>query len=130
MIFLKNTLHLAILGLLLAACNTDSKPAEAEGPAKLPKQTEGLRISKAPFGESPDGPVDIYTFTNKNGIEARVINYGALLVSLKTPDKNGQFEDIVLGFDSLAGYLGEHPYFGATIGRYSNRIAKGKFTLK
>ncbi len=129
MTFLKHTFLLAAIGLLLVACNSESKPTEAEGPADLPAQTEGLSISKAPFGESPDGPVDIYTFTNKNGIEARVINYGALLISLKTPDKNGQFEDIVLGFDSLAGYLGEHPYFGATIGRYSNRIAKGKFAL-
>ncbi len=129
MTFLKNISLLAVFGLLLVSCNSESKPADAEGPADLPAQTEGLSISKAPFGESPDGPVDIYTFTNKNGIEARVINYGALLVSLKTPDKNGQFEDIVLGFDSLAGYLGDHPYFGATIGRYSNRIAKGKFTL-
>ncbi|NRB53509.1 MAG: galactose mutarotase [Saprospiraceae bacterium] len=126
---LKTISLLAVVGLLLISCNSESKPAEAEGPAELPKQTEGLSISKAPFGESPDGPVDIYTFTNKNGIEARVINYGALLVSLKTPDRNGQFADIVLGFDSLAGYLGEHPYFGATIGRYSNRIAKGQFTL-
>lgn len=129
MTLLKNISLLAVVGLLLVSCNSESKPAEAEGPADLPAQTEGLSISKAPFGESPDGPVDIYTFTNKNGIEARVINYGALLVSLKTPDKNGQFDDIVLGFDSLAGYLGQHPYFGATIGRYSNRIAKGKFTL-
>lgn len=129
MTFLKHTFFLAVVGLLLTSCHAESKPAKADGPAELPEQTEGLSISKAPFGESPDGPVDIYTFTNKNGIEARVINYGALLVSLKTPDKNGQFEDIVLGFDSLAGYLGEHPYFGATIGRYGNRIAKGQFTL-
>lgn len=127
MLAYQNTFSLLIIGLFLVACN--SEPKSKEGPAELPPQTEGLSISKAAFGQSPDGPVDIYTFTNKNGIEARVINYGALLVSLKTHDKNGQLDDIVLGFDSLAGYLGEHPYFGATVGRYANRIAKGKFTL-
>lgn len=124
---LKYIVYFLLASLFLGACSGGSKETQEEAAVS---PTEGLTISKAAFGETPDGPVDIYTFSNKNGIEARVINYGAILVSLKTPDKNGQLGDIVLGFDSLSGYLGPHPYFGATIGRYSNRIAKGKFSLK
>lgn len=125
----KATFYLFTFSLLLwSACETGSKDTQ-DAAAATPSPTEGLAITKASFGDTPDGPADIYTFTNKNGIEARVTNYGAILVSLKMPDKAGQMGDIVLGFDSLAGYLGPHPHFGATIGRYGNRIAKGKFSL-
>ncbi len=87
-------------------------------------------ISQAPFGKTPDGlPVEIYTLQNKNGLEARIMTYGGILVSLKTPDKSGKFDDIVFGYDSLDGYLKRNPYFGALVGRYGNRIAKGKFSL-
>jgi aldose 1-epimerase len=82
------------------------------------------------FGRLADGTaVDIYTLTNKSGIEARVMTYGATLVSLRLPDRNGAFADVNLGFDDLGGYLGTHPYFGVIVGRYANRIAKGRFTL-
>jgi aldose 1-epimerase len=88
-------------------------------------------ISKSAFGKLPDGSeVFQYTVTNKNGIEMKIINYGAIITSLKTPDKNGKMEDIVLGFDSLDKYLQEPPFFGAIVGRYGNRIAKGKFKLE
>ncbi len=75
--------------------------------------------------------MQIYTLTNAQGVEARVTPYGATLVSLKTPDRNGALGDIVMGFDSLEGYTQTPPppYFGATIGRYANRIAGAKFTL-
>ena len=87
-------------------------------------------ITKKAFGKTREGEsVDIYTLTNPSGMEARITNYGAILVSLKTPDRNGKLEDVVLGFDTLDGYLGEHPYFGSIVGRYGNRIAKGQFTL-
>ena len=88
-------------------------------------------IIHQPFGQTRSGtPVQIYTLTNKYGCEARITNYGGIVVSLKVPDKNGHFDDVVLGFDDLSGYE-EHPspYFGALIGRYGNRIAKGEFTL-
>lgn len=89
-----------------------------------------MPIRKDPFGRLPDGrAVEIYTLTNKAGLEARVMTYGAILVSLKVPDKAGVMADVNLGFDTLAGYLGTHPYFGAIIGRYGNRIAKARFTL-
>jgi len=73
--------------------------------------------------------VDIYTLTNAAGIEARIMTYGATIVSLKTPDRHGRLQNIVLGFDTLEPYLAGVPYFGATVGRYANRIANGRFTL-
>ena len=88
-------------------------------------------ISRAPFGKTTNGtPVEIYTLRNSHGMEARIMTYGGILVSLKVPDKNGKLDDVVLGYDSLDGYLKSSPYFGALIGRYGNRIAGGKFTLE
>lgn len=87
-------------------------------------------ISKEHWGNTRSGePIDLYTITNKNGIEARITNFGGRLVSLKTPDREGNIKDIVLGFDTLEGYLGMNPYFGALVGRYANRIANGEFSL-
>jgi aldose 1-epimerase len=86
--------------------------------------------TRAPFGAMPDGTaVEIFTLTNLNGLELRAINYGAIIQSLKVPDKSGQFADIVNGHDALDGYLNRSRFFGAVVGRYGNRIAKGKFTL-
>jgi aldose 1-epimerase len=87
-------------------------------------------IKKAPFGTVDGQEVDIYTLTAANGIEARITNYGGIVVSLKTPDKSGKPGDIVQGFDDLKGYLQDEPYFGALIGRYANRIGKARFTLE
>lgn len=88
------------------------------------------QISKQAFGSTPDGePVDLYTLRNARGVEASIMTYGGIITSLKAPDKNGQLGDIVLGYDNLDGYVKSNPYFGALIGRYGNRIAKGHFTL-
>src|SRR5260370_30447290 len=82
------------------------------------------------FGTMPDGArVDLFTLTNAHGLEVRVITYGAVIVSIKTPDKNGRFDDIVTGFDTLEGYLTRSRFFGAVAGRYANRIANERFTL-
>jgi aldose 1-epimerase len=86
-------------------------------------------IQKAPFGRAGEQPVEIYTLTNIHGIEAKVMTYGATIVSLKTPDRAGEFKNIVLGFDTIDAYLAGVPYFGATVGRFANRIANGRFTL-
>jgi aldose 1-epimerase len=87
-------------------------------------------VTKAAFGTTRDGKsVDLYTLTNAHGIEVRAMTHGGIIISLRVPDKGGQFDDVVLGYDSLDGYLTASPYFGAIIGRYGNRIAKGKFTL-
>src|SRR3954471_20094932 len=87
-------------------------------------------VTRAPFGTTRDRKaIEIYTLTNAHGVEMRVITYGDIITSLKVPDRAGHFGDVVLGFDTLDGYLKDPPYFGALIGRYGNRIAKGQFTL-
>ncbi|HJZ82345.1 MAG TPA: aldose epimerase family protein, partial [Pyrinomonadaceae bacterium] len=88
------------------------------------------QVTKESFGKTSDGEnVDIYTLRNSRGAEAKITNYGGIVTSLKVPDSKGKFDDIVLGFDNLDAYLKGHPYFGALIGRYGNRIAKGRFKL-
>ncbi|HTV55498.1 MAG TPA: aldose epimerase family protein, partial [Terriglobia bacterium] len=83
------------------------------------------------FGKMSDGQeVHLYMLTNRNGMQVGLTNYGARIVSINVPDEHGKMADVVLGFDNLAGYLGKDPYFGATVGRYANRIANGKFTLE
>ncbi len=83
-----------------------------------------------PYGKTAEGEeVALYTLTNSKGMRATVTNYGARVVSLMTPDRTGAMGDVVLGFDSLDGYLKENPFFGAIVGRYGNRIAKGHFKL-
>jgi aldose 1-epimerase len=92
-------------------------------------------VHKKPFGKTPFGtPVELYTLRNSSGMEATIMTYGGIVTSLKVPDKNGKFGDVVLGFDDLKGYINDNyvkncPYFGALIGRYGNRIAKGQFIL-
>jgi len=87
-------------------------------------------VTRAPFGRMPDGrPVDVFTLTNGHGLEMRAISYGAIIVSLHAPDRAGHLDDVVLGHDDLAGYLGASPYFGAVVGRYANRIARGRLPL-
>ncbi len=89
-----------------------------------------MTIKTTQFGELPDGTqVDLFTLTNANGVELQMINFGAIVVSLKVPDRDGEMANVNLGFSSLDGYLGDHPYLGSTIGRYCNRIAAAKFTL-
>ena len=88
-------------------------------------------IKQTPFGKLSSGAaIDLYTLTNASGMEARIATYGGIVVSLKVPDARGKLGDVVLGFDSLAEYEAGHPYFGAIIGRYGNRIAKGQFKLE
>ena len=89
-------------------------------------------VSRAPFGRLPDGggrAVELFTLRNAHGVEVRAMTYGAIITSIRTPDRTGQIADITLGFDSLDGYVAGSPYFGAIVGRYANRIAGGRFTL-
>ena len=97
----------------------------------MDKQTthQNPTISQSVFGNVNDVVVNAFTLSNKNGIEIQLIEYGATVTKIITPDKNGNRHDIVLGFNTLDGYLNEHPYFGATVGRYGNRIANGEFSL-
>lgn len=88
-------------------------------------------IEKSVFGKLADGTsVELYTLTNAKGLVMKVMTYGAVMTELQVPDRNGKISDITLGFDNLEQYTGEHPYFGSTIGRVANRIAKGKFSLE
>ena len=103
------------------ACATHAPEAEP---------TRESHVSREPFGTTPAGEtVDLFTLTNAHGVEMRVMTYGGIIVSLRVPDRNGRLGDVVLGYDSLAGYVKDSPYFGAIVGRYGNRIAKGRFTL-
>jgi aldose 1-epimerase len=90
-----------------------------------------MPITRQPLGSTHDGrPVDGYTLANDAGMAAKIMTYGGILMSLQVPDRHGRLTDVVLGFDTLTPYLGEHPYFGAIIGRYANRIARGRFRVQ
>jgi aldose 1-epimerase len=104
---------LLLLALVLCSCQPRHK----------------LSISKQSWGQADGKEVSLYTLTNANGMVVKISNFGGTITTIMAPDRNGKFEDIVLGFDSLKQYQKGVPYFGALIGRYGNRIAKGKFTL-
>jgi aldose 1-epimerase len=90
-----------------------------------------MNIKQEPFGKTADGTiVNLYTLTNQSGVEARIMTWGGIVVSFKVPDRNGRLGDVALGYDNFEDYLIDNsPYFGALIGRYGNRIARGRFTL-
>lgn len=107
--------------LVAAGCSKESS---------IPMPQPTTRLTSQPFGTTPDGrPIDLIKLSNLNGMEIRVMTYGGIIVSLKTPDKSGHIDDVVIGHDDAAAYFTNSPFFGAIIGRYGNRIAKGKFTL-
>jgi aldose 1-epimerase len=88
-------------------------------------------VTKQPFGATPGGQsVELYTLRNAAGAEAKIMTYGGIVQSLSVADKSGKFGDVALGYDDLAGYIKETPYFGALVGRYGNRIGGAKFTLE
>ena len=94
-------------------------------------EPRGGLVSRSPFGTLPDGsPIELFTFANAQGIEVRAMTYGGIIVSLRVPDRRGRLDDIVLGHDAAAPYVANNdPHFGAIVGRYANRIAKGRFAL-
>jgi len=109
--------------LLLLAVSLALRPEAA--PAKGKRD-----VRKQSFGKTGDGrPVDLYTLTNSQGMEVRAMTYGGIIVSLRVPDKTGKFDDVVLGHDTLDGYLVNPPYFGVIVGRYANRIGNATFSL-
>ncbi|TWT38861.1 aldose epimerase family protein [Blastopirellula retiformator] len=116
--------------LLLVASLLGTQFVLAADPAQTAaKSNPEMSIQSQPFGKTANGQ-EVTLFTVKNGdLEMELINYGATIVSLKAPDKNGVLANVNAGLDDVALYEGGHPYFGATVGRYANRIAKGKFSL-
>ena len=116
----------ALTGLAISGCSRETAPTKPS--AEL--QHKEASVSQSAFGTTPEGEnVELFTFSNAQGLEARIISYGGIAISLRVPDRDGRLDDIALGYDNLDGYLKSTPYFGAIIGRYGNRIAKGRFTL-
>jgi aldose 1-epimerase len=119
-------IRLCLFGALIAI-GCGAEPPATPPPADTPTMPT---VARAPFGKTSDGhDVEVFTLENTGGLEVRVLTYGGIIASIKTPDRNGAMADIVLGFDTMDGYLGDHPYFGAVIGRYANRIAQGRFAI-
>lgn len=118
-----NTLSLLILTFFMTA--TSMVACSEPEPS-----TSNMQISEERFGELEDGrTASLFTLTNSNHIQVKITNYGGIITSIHAPDKDGNIENIVLGFDNLGDYIGQHPYFGALIGRYGNRIENGGFKL-
>ena len=117
------TLRKTLLAVAAIACAVSLAGCASSGQTKK-------TMSKQAFGQLPDGrTAELYTLRNSQGAEATITNYGGIVVSLKVPDRQGRFEDVVLGYDRLQGYLDKSPYFGALIGRYGNRIGGARFVL-
>ena len=112
------------------ADTTTTTTTTATKKTEAAKATAQLSVAEAPFGKLPSGEATtLYTLTNANGLVVKVTNYGGVITSIHTPDKTGKMGDIVLGFDSVDGYLKNKSFFGAVIGRFGNRIGKGQFSL-
>jgi aldose 1-epimerase len=116
----KGVLMLSLI--TFSACNHSPQRVQNE-------TTASMKIKKEKFGEAGGQEVFLYTLENQNGMKVKITNYGGIVTSLIVPDREGDFDDVVLGYDSLKGYLRETPYFGAIVGRYANRIARGRFSL-
>jgi aldose 1-epimerase len=124
--YLKNVGLMLFVFAVLQGCT--SKQSET---TQTTDSTQVNKIEKIAFGNLPDGSLaDLFTLKNTNGMVVQISNYGGTITNLVVPDKNGKFENVTLACDSLDGYLKGVPYFGALIGRFGNRIAKGKFSLE
>ena len=119
----------SLLGLaLVAACGGRDAARSADTAVAL--AASAPRVARAAFGTLPDsGAVEQFTLTNAHGVEVRAISYGAIITSVRTPDRAGTLGDIVYGYDSLGAYVKDASYFGAVVGRFANRVAHARFTL-
>jgi aldose 1-epimerase len=115
---MKPRFFLTLLAFLIAAL-AFAQPASKHNPG----------VQTQPFGTHDGRSVTLYTLTNSHGVEVRTMNYGGIILAIRVPDRKGQVADVVLGHDTLEGYIPNPPYFGAIVGRYANRIANGAFTL-
>jgi aldose 1-epimerase len=112
---------LAVLTVILPAVGLEQQKAMSNAAAGVTREA---------FGKTGDGtPVEVFTLTNKAGLEIKAISFGAIITSIRVPDRTGALADVALGFDTLDGYLKEHPFFGTVVGRYGNRIGGASFTL-
>jgi aldose 1-epimerase len=114
-----NSIFLFLILFVAAGCNRNDQ-----------KETDNMVfVEVAEYGQTEEGAAKYFILKNRNGMTVEITNYGGIITRLLVPDRNGQFDDIVLGFDSLGDYQADHPFFGAVIGRYGNRIASGKFSI-
>lgn len=127
---------IALVGLAnVALAQSSPKPKQLKPQPQLLQRAnaapkKGLNVQQKPYGKTQSGKqITEYTLTNTAGMRVKLIDYGAIVTSVETPDRDGKLKNITLGFDNLASYEQRHPYFGATVGRYCNRIAGGKFSL-
>jgi aldose 1-epimerase len=130
---MKQLIFISIMTLSLAACNNGNsdKDKATDGAEAIENGNKGSSVKRENWGTADGKEVYLFTLTNPSGTEARITNYGGIITSLNIPAKDGSKPNIVLGFDSLKSYQQEGvPYFGAIIGRYGNRIAKGRFSLR
>ncbi len=119
-----------LYGIILVIIPVVFSPFTSCGEGRNQKQADIMETEKRVFGHTPDGrEVHIFTLRNESGIEVEITNYGGIVTSLKVPDRNGDMDNIVLGFESLEEYFDDHPYFGALVGRYANRIAGARFEI-
>src|SRR3954471_10454353 len=127
-----------VVSLFLSACHSntsdettkDEYMSDEETSATTTNNTNAQKgITQKDWGTTDGKQVHLFTLTNANGVQVSISDYGGTITSFIAPDKSGNKQSIVLGFNNLEGYLAKPPYFGATIGRYGNRIANGKFTL-
>jgi aldose 1-epimerase len=117
----------AVAAVAISCCLAEQRSADA---APLAKGNSRPRVESSGFGKMPDGTaVDLYTLTNARGLQAKVISYGATLIGVNAPDRNGKFENVTLYLDSFDDYLRGHPFFGSVVGRYANRIAAARFQI-
>ena len=116
---------------LAAALTVATAGAVAPGEAASPKPADSMvTVHQQEWGKTPDGTVvHLFTLTNRQGVVAKVTSFGAILTELRVPDRAGRPANVVLGFDNLDQYVKGHPAFGATIGRFANRIAKARFSI-
>ena len=128
---LKLNVVLACAFAIAAICSCNNL-SESKSPSTMNDSTrQELSVSQIDFQDTIDGKkTDLFILKNRNNLQAAITNYGGRIVGLWVPDKTGKMTDVVVGFDNLKTYVNStEPYFGATIGRYGNRIAKGKFTI-
>lgn len=93
-------------------------------------ESDSMKMERTSYGKTTEGtPVDLFTLTNSAGHKVQLTNYGAILIGVEVPDRKGELANVTLGFPNLEGYLQRHPYFGSTVGRFCNRIAKGSFSV-
>ncbi|MBN1491687.1 MAG: galactose mutarotase [Phycisphaerae bacterium] len=117
----------ALAWVAVSLCSCAEGPGFGKGATAKEKP---MTVTQKAFGKTPAGETaQLFTLTNANGMQAEITNYGGIVVRLTAPDREGKFADVVLGYETLAEYIKASPYFGALVGRYGNRIAKGKFTL-